>query len=1608
MDARPDTLTPRRALDDNLAALEVVVAHRGEEHPRLTGSEREKLDRWHGWGAAPQVFDRAEFTTDRAHLRTLLGEEGYQAAARNTLNAHYTDAGLVTAIWSAVQAAGITDGIFIEPGCGRGNFISLAPEQMRGLGVELDPATARVAELLADPRHLVINQDFASLSIRPGTAVAAVGNVPFANVGLFDPMFNPDRKLSMHDHFLAKAAALLAPGGVGVLITSRYTLDAVTTGGRQAIGRYADFIGAVRLPSAAHRREAGTSVVTDVVVLRGRGPDTPADHAPGFLDRAGEVAEWRGRPLAEPMAMSRYYGSHPDHVIGDVTVVSGPYGVQMAVEGPSAPTEELAAALARLVATIGPAPVPLGTDEGPSGLVALGPARTPVGRIERRRSGVFRRREPEGWVAHDPGSASGELAALVALRDQARQLVDLEGAAESPEEVIEARRADLASAYHRYVERHGPLNRVRVNEDTGRRSYPRMGGFRKDPDFPRVAALEVYDEESGTASPATILQRRVLHPVVVPERVDDPADALSMSLQQLGRVDEAFMAEVTGRPAPEVLAALGDRVFRDPELERWVVAEEYLSGNVRTHLDAARQAAAADEGLLRNVAALEAALPRDVIADELDGVLGAPWIDPEVVEEFARSLCPVPSLRQHITVARSPGTGEWVVGSSGPAREAMGRDHEFGGEEFNAISVLAAALNGRSPVVYMPGPNDTRVVDPEATTAAVEKAELLGQAFDTWLLRDDPERSARMLARYNRQFNSHVPRSYAGVKVAAPGLRSDFILRPHQHQAIARMIFGGDSLLGHAVGAGKTAELIVGSMERRRLGMCALPAFVVPNHLLEQFATDVASLYPAAEVLVIDRDDISPSKRALFAARVTSHDWDAVVITHSSFGRWGVSPEVTERVLDNKVDELRRELSSLDPRTRGCDRTLTKSIERTLLNYEERLKVVRHALEERRDDHQFFFNDSGIDFLAIDEGHEFKNMALTSKARNLRGVPVGPGSLRANDLDEKLWCLRNQYPGRAVLTMATGTPITNTVAELWVLGQYLRPDLLNELGVSSFDAFRAQFTRTVSDMELDPSGTRMRRVERLSRYQNLPELARFLGEFADIVTDEDLDLPRPALKGGKRQIVVVPPSPAMEAFMTTEVSRRADDIHLGQVPPEEDNMLRLCTDCRTAAFDWESFRGEPVADEHSPLAVAADRIAAVYALNVKQEYLTPAGYPHPRPGAFQIAFSDLGTPKADQTSAYERLRQMLVDRGVPREKIGIIHEHDQNDESKARFFGACRDGRYAVAITSTSKMGMGTNVQDRMVALHHLSVPWRPSDVEQREGRILRPGNQHKEVEVFVYATERSFSVFGWQTLERKAGFIGQLLRADPSGPRVIEVTDDEALSYGEVKALSTGDQTFVEVAALEDRIGRLERLQRSHATEQAALARRERTVVGLIGTSAQRRDALAGPAVRVREHADDSWRIEIDGHTFDNQGEAARALGPQLRRYQRPGLLVVPGPDVRVDWVVQTDGSGFFRLDVGAASITVPVERRDHDGLMGVLRRVTNQVADIPLRHDQAGAEVERLTAELDRVRAKTDVERFVKRVATGFPDGFRGRSSRGEGGQGSAGGRARTGAKR
>jgi len=1513
-----------------------------------SSDELAAMTRWHGWGAAPHVFDQPEWASTRDELRELIGDDGLKAAARTALNAHYTDPRIVKAMWASVEDLGVTGGVVIEPGCGSGEILAGAPAGFRGLGVELDPTTAKVAQARLGGAHTIVAADFSKLDVGTGAA-AMVANVPFGAVQLYDAVHNPERDLSIHDHFIAKGAASLAPGGVGVVITSRYTLDAQSTRGRRAIGEHADFLGAVRLPSVAHQAHAGTQVVTDIIVLRGRAPGAEPAHAPGWdtapVSITGEAGE---------STMSRYFYRYPTHVVGDVGVRTGQFGPELAITwngDPDGWADAVGPTLASITGWADPSPSQPSTVTDPVVLLpsAEETERVPVGRIERSTTGVFRVRTAEGWETHSPGPHAVELTALLQLRDGAAALVDAERDGQVPDSIVEELRGRLAEQYGEYVSRFGAINRFTITA-SGQRRTPTLGGFRKDPGFARVCALEIYDGDADRAIPASLLEHRVVRPAEPVTSADSPADAMAISLQQRGRFDPEFVADLLAIDAEALEATMGELVFRDPETSALVPRSEYLSGNVRAKLAVAQAAADEDPLYGRHVDELTAVMPRDVTADDLSGMLGAPWIPRETIHQFAVDVAG--ARPEEVTVQFSATMGRWSVKGSQGVTQRLRNGHPFSTEKRHALDLLEDGLNGVSPIVYRTV-EERRVIDPDATELARERLGELADHFDSWALHHDDDRSAELLKLYNERFNSHVSRSYAGMTVAAPGMRQDFELRPHQHQAIARVLYGGNTLLAHPVGAGKTAEMIAAGMELKRLGLANRPGFVVPNHMLDQFSRDIYDLYPSAEVLVISTDDVSPKGRAAFAARAASHDWDAVVITHSSFARWPLSAEVVEDLQERRLAEIDADLAAVE--AQGSGRTLTKALEKRKVNAQEKLAKAKATLEARRDDHDLPFDKAGIDYLFVDEAQAYKNGEISSSVRDLRGVPVGDGSQQAADYRDKVTWLRESRPGRSTLTEATATPIANTMAEMWVHGRYLRPDLLEAMGMDRFDPFRLQFCDTVSAMELDPSGTKFRQVERLARYKNLPELSRWWGEFVDVVRPEDLNLPKPELVGGARKIVTIDPPPGLAEFMSVEVSRRADAIRNRQVQPEEDNMLKLSSDCRNASFDWEAFSGEHVPDEYSTLAACADDVAAVWERDRDKTYLMADGTPHPRPGSFQLVFADLGTPKKGEPTSYERLKELLVARGIPAEQIQFAHDHDANAGAKDRFFASCRDGRVSVAIASTAKMGVGTNVQTRLAWGYHLDCPWRPDFIEQREGRWLRQGNQNTEVGTTAYATEKSFSVYGWQTLERKAGFIGQIMRATPDGPRSLDVTDDEALSYGEVKALATGDPDFLEAAKLEDELARVDRLSRAHARDVTAASRRV-TSYDREARVLDHEIATLGPIVDRTAALDPErpWALTIDGEVHTNRADAARAAEDKIG-YRHTPLIVGRFAEENIELRFDPEGAraGRWTLvdgDTGAVlpgRLAVGVEDRfDINGSVGALQKVGNRVHSLGDTH--------------------------------------------------------------
>lgn len=1454
----------------NLAALDVLRTIRREGRA-ASADEQAVLARWSAWGSVPGVFDPADegWAELRGRLAATLDDEEWRAAERTTLNAHYTPLTLAEQVWSTVVRLGFDGGRVLEPGCGAGTFLGSAPIDLdvELVGIELDPVTAAVAQALY-PHATIRAEGFEDSRLPEGSFDVAIGNVPFAAVALHDPVHNRAGH-SVHNHFLIKSLHLTRRGGLVACFTSRFTLDAEGPGARREIAELADLLGAVRLPRGAFRAVAGTDTVIDLVILRRR--EASRERGGVDFERAVEVTTSDGA-----VTINEVFAANPHWVVGELSVVDGQYrehdltvrprAGESFVDGVGAALDDIvgramAAGLtvsarpdtrsepdrARVSAVPGVKPPPW-HKEGSLLATGAGFARIVGG-------------EPQPFEP-TPANGAAELRSLVALRDTVFELLE-EQARSWDDGSTDSLRGRLNRQYDNYVRKYGPLNRFslaragRTDPETGeerhRRVFPRMGGFRHDPDLYAVLALEHFDAESGVAAKAAIFDHRVVAPREARLGADSVEDALSICLDMLGRPDLAEVARLLGVDRSTARSRLGELVYDDPVTGSLVAAAAYLSGDVRTKLAQARAAADGDARYAVNVAALEAVHPLDLTPAEIDARLGATWIEADDVADFVREVL---DLRE-VEVEYVPLTATWTLSARGGVRKNVATTSEWGTGRADALHLVEALCNQRVVSVYDKLDDGRLVRNVAETVAAREKAEALSDRFAAWVW-EDPQRAKRLAAVYNERFNSLVRRSYDGSHLTFPGLSTAFRPHPHQRDAVWRILCEPTSGLFHAVGAGKTAVMAMAAMEQRRLGLVSKPACVVPNHMLEQVSREVLQLYPQARLLVADKDDVRLAARNEFAARCATGDWDLIVLTHSSFARLPVSEGSRERFLTDRIDQFRQ---ALEVSERGTGLSV-KRLQRAILRHLQRHKAL---LAEHRKDDGITFEATGIDYLLIDEAHFYKNLEFPTRVEGVSGT----GSQRAEDLSLKLDVLRDRH-GQRVTTFATATPIANSVAEMYVMLRYLAPDALARAGVEHFDAWAAAFGRTITALELAPDGGSYRMHTRFARFANVPELLAMFGTVADVRTPDELGLVIPSLVGGRPEVVVVRSSDTLRDYVESLVAR-AEAIRNRLVTPEEDNMLKVCGDGAKAALDLRLVGKEPDPDG-GKLVAAADRIAALHRRTADNRYTGPDGELSPRPGALQLVFCDLGTPKTSgEWSVYAELRDLLAERGISPDRVAFVHDA-RNDKAKAELFAACRDGRLNVLVGSTEKMGVGTNVQTRAVGLHHLDCPWRPADIEQRVGRELRQGNQNSEVWEFRYVAEGSFDVFRWQTVERKATFIHQIMRCDIDA-REIDDIGDQALSYAEVKALATGNPLIMERAGVAGEVAKLGRLRAAHHSDQARLVRTRDSATqraALFRRTATACDnALAGRA----DTRGDRFSATVTGTAYRSRPDAAAAL---------------------------------------------------------------------------------------------------------------------------------------
>jgi N12 class adenine-specific DNA methylase len=1461
----------RARAEANLAALRVLKMLEADRRP-ATPEEQRVLAGWSSWGALPQVFEDDPAWNDvRTQLRELVTDDELAAARTTVLNAHYTDPRVVRQTWRAVAELGFVGGRVLEPGCGSGNFIGHAPATAEMVGVELDPTTARIAAALY-PSATIRPEGFEQTRLPEGSFVAAVGNVPFGGFALFDPDYNPGGH-HIHDHFILKALRLTVPGGVVVVVTSAGTLDKQTPSARREMHTHGDLIGAIRLPSGAMARVAGTDVVTDLLILRRRRGGATPDDVSGRWERSVEVATDTGT-----VTVNEWFATHPDLVLGELEVGRGLYrDGEMRVRPDG---RDLAIALAAAVDTVVADARARGrmldarpgdertADQAAEAVLVERDRPSKPGSIASTPDGGFARYTIDrGWVEHDvPAAQAGELRELLALRDEALALVDAQATGGDRTE-IQGRRNRLNQLFDAYVQRHGPVNRYKLVQPrrdgaAPQKRRPPFGGLRKhDPDFAVVAALELFDEETGQVRKAPIFTVDVVRPREPALGAETPADAVAIAWSETGAVDLDRVAHLLGTDSDQAWQQVQEQglAFTNPAPGQIEPAARYLAGNVRDKLQAVRELAGGPDGdrWQPNVAALERVQPPDLQAAEISVKPGVTWIPATDYRDFVAEV--FGSNPADVDIGYQPELGKWVVDVPRWRRYSPAMTSTWGTSRRDAVALLEASMNNTPVEVRFPQ-DQGGGRDIKATLAAQEKKAAIDRKFAEWIF-SDSDRAGRLAAEYNRRFNATVPPSYDGSALALPGLGEAFRPRKHQRDAVARIVAEPTVLLDHVVGAGKTGTMIMGGMELRRLGLARQPWYVVPNHLVEQFAREFTQWYPQASLLV-GQSGMTPAERREFIATSATADWDGVIVPQSVFKQIPVSTSTEKEYLEQELGQIEAAKNTGAQADGG--RLRAKELEKALAKGRNRLKKLRSGAGR---DTGIGFEQTGCDYLFIDEAHHYKNKRVASGVREFDNT-TNP-SQQAEDLAVKLQVLRDRNPTK-VGTFATATPVANSLREMYVMQAYLAPDQLARAGVDTFDTWAANFCRAVTALETDVTGTGYRMHTRIASFVNTPELVEMVRQFSDVVSRDDLDLPLPAIAGGARRPMVTQASDEVAAYQDT-LQQRAERVRSRAVQVTEDNMLKIVNDGRNAALD-PRLVGLPPDPGGGRVSAAAEQIMRIHREHVDQVFTDPAEHLYPRRGGLQIVFCDRSTPTGRGWNVYAALRDELVDLGLDPDRVRFIHSA-RNDAERAELFEACRDGRVDVLIGSTEKMGTGVNVQTRAVALHHIDCPWRPADLEQREGRVLRQGNQNAEAEIVGYATEGSLDTYMWQTVERKQRFIAQLRAGGQVSRTVEDIGDSDAISYAEFKAASSGNPLILEREQLVADISRLATLEHAHHDEQRRLKFETRQAEAAAAAAARDVAALEHALAVRQPTSGDRFTMVIRGRRYTSRPDAGQAL---------------------------------------------------------------------------------------------------------------------------------------
>ena len=1439
---------PKQKFARNIKAIKTLFTLE-QEHCGATAEEQQVLSQYVGWGGLADAFDpdKSSWAKEYAELKGLLSEEEYKAARGSVLNAHYTSPTVIRAIYDAVERMGFRSGNILEPSMGVGNFFGMLPTSMadsRLYGVELDSITGHIAKKLYPQADITLagfettdRRDFYDL---------AVGNVPFGQYKVNDKAYNK-LEFSIHNYFFAKAIDQVRPGGIVAFVTSRYTMDSKDSTARKHMAERADLLGAIRLPNNAFKANAGTEVVSDIIFLQKR--DRPIDHEPDWV-QLGKTEDG--------FAINQYFVDHPEMVLGQLTTESTQYGREeltvAPIEGANL-ADQLAEAVQHIEGQYTAAEVDAPDIAEEEATRRTLPADPDVKNFSYTvvDGEVFYRENSVMTQVELSDTAKGRVTGMVELRQIVNDLIQQQ-LEDYPDADIKATQERLNAAYDAFTAKYGLLN----DRKNGRL-------FEDDSSYYLLCSLENLDEQGQLKSKADMFTQRTIRPERVITSVNSPSEALAVSIGEHGKVDLPYMAVLLGTPGEyaQITGELSGVIFKDPNADPadpeagWQMADEYLSGDVRTKLRTAQLAAETNPEFAVNAEALLKAQPKDLEASEIDVRLGATWLAPEIIQKFMAETFQIPYYMRHsINVKFSQRTAEWRI----EGKTAMGKGdimscETYGTSRANAYKILEETLNLKDVRIYDTIEGDDgkpkRVLNKRETMLAQQKQQSIKDAFANWIWQD-PQRRISLVRQYNELFNSTRPREYNGEHIHFVGMNPEISLREHQRNAIAHVLYGGNTLLAHEVGAGKTYEMAASAMEAKRLGLCQKSLFVVPNHLTEQWASEFLNLYPNAKLLVARRKDFETANRKKFCARIATGDYDAVIIGHSQFERIPLSFERQERIIQEQIDEIQDAISEL--KYASGERFTVKQMEKSRKNLEQKLEKLRAA--DRKDD-VITFEQLGVDRLFVDESHAFKNLFLYTKMRNVAGLSTSEAQ-KSSDMFGKCRYLDEVTGGRGVI-FATGTPVSNSMTELYTVMRYLQYGTLQKKNLTHFDCWASTFGETTTAIELAPEGTGYRTRTRFAKFFNLPELMAMFKEVADIKTRDQLHLPVPE---AKFETVVVKPS-EIQKEMVQNLSERAAKVHSGTVDASEDNMLCITNDGRKIGLDQRLMNPLLPDDPASKLNACVRNVLQIWE-DGREQKLT------------QLLFCDLSTPKNDgQFNVYDDIKTKLLAAGVPESEVAFIHSAD-TEAKKAALFSKVRSGDVRILLGSTAKMGAGTNVQDRLVAVHHLDVGWKPSDMTQRNGRIIRQGNRNKEVKVFNYVTEGTFDAYLWQTLENKQRFISQIMTSK-SPVRSCDDVDEQELSYAEVKALCAGNPLIKEKMDLDAQVAKLKVLKADHQSQKYRLE--DKLLTQFPADIQQQRahiSALKTDAETAAAHPQDKENfcgMTIKGMMFDDKKTAGERL---------------------------------------------------------------------------------------------------------------------------------------